>query len=105
MNFVDLHELLAQDASVTLKCTKGHTMVIARLPDGESYKATGASPEVALERCLEKVEKHGKNIKKLRRQRERERREIMDEMMSPSLDENNQNILSETEEEEEYIYA
>lgn len=75
---IQIKELLSQGAlSVTIKVTQTHAVVICKMLDGETYKASGPSVDIALDRCLEKTEKHAKNVKRLRRQRERERQDIL----------------------------
>ncbi len=78
----ELQELLKLKADIVLKASKRYSVMIVKMPDGETYKASAVSPEIAVERCYEKAI-HGikaMTLKKSRRKTEHERQDIMEAM-------------------------
>lgn len=74
-----LKALADRGADITIKLRRGNSFVQVRF-DKETYKATGATPEKAIDRVLEAVHSGTKNIKAKRREKEALRRNIMDQL-------------------------
>lgn len=74
-----LLSLIQGGADVTVKLRKQNTFILIRLGD-ESYKASAGSFEKALERVLDSVNRDSKSHKHKRREKEKLRQDIMEQL-------------------------
>lgn len=73
-----LQEVAASGADVTIKLTKVNAFVQIKY-EGQTYKASGGNLDKATNKVLEAYNSHKKNIKNLRREKERFKSSLLDE--------------------------
>lgn len=72
-----LQEIVQNGADVTIKLTKRNAFVLIKF-EGQSYKATGGNLEKATNKAMEAFNNHTKNIKNLRKEKERLKERLLE---------------------------
>lgn len=78
MNDERIQSLVNQGAEINIKVNKRRAVVIIGHEE-QTYTASGKNIDSALERCLSAVGSHDKNVRQKRKEKERERRELLED--------------------------
>lgn len=74
-----LQEVAQNGGDVTIKLTKRNAFVLIKF-EGQSYKATGGNLDKATNKAMEAYNNHTKNIKNLRKEKEKFKNNLLSEV-------------------------